>query len=75
MANNTKKIISIFLLIFIVGSFAGIVGYSSAKINTFEECENARWLVRRITVYDYADANHDGPDKKCTLWSGKSFEK
>lgn len=36
--NNTKKIVAIFLLVFIVGSISGIVGYSNAKITNFEEC-------------------------------------
>lgn len=71
---NNKKIAYIFLIIFVVGLVAGIVGYSSAKVTTFEECENS-WLVRTITVYDYVDIQHEGPDKKCTLWTGKSFEK
>ncbi|MDF1498688.1 MAG: hypothetical protein P1P85_05065 [Patescibacteria group bacterium] len=74
MMINNKKIVVIFLLIFIVGSLASIVGYSSTKINTFEECENS-WLVRSITFYDYADSQHKGPEKKCMLWTGKSFEK
>jgi len=75
MASNTKKIIPIFLLIFIVGSVAGIVGYSSSKITTFEECENARWLVRSITVYDYAEYLPNAVEAECVLWNGKSFEK
>ena len=76
--NNTKKIVSIFLLIFIVGSFAGIVGYSCAKITNFEECENAGWLVRKIIVYDYEvvyDSSKGSVEKKCVLWNGKSFIK
>ena len=68
-----KRII-IFLLIFIIGSLAGIVGYSSAKITTFEECENS-WLVRSITFYDYLEYTPNTIEKKCTLWTGKSFEK
>ena len=53
MTGNTKTVI-IFLLIFIIGTFAGIFGYLNTKITTFEECENS-WLVHSITVYDYAE--------------------
>jgi hypothetical protein len=67
--------IIIFLLIFIIGTFAGIFGYLNAKIATFEECEKAGWLVRRITVYDGITASLPGIEKKCELWSGKSFIK
>lgn len=76
MASNTKKI-SIFLLIFIVGSIAGIVGYSSTQITTFEECENARWLVRGIRVYDFTEEYGfaESVEKECVLWNGKSFVK
>ena len=70
MKKNTK-IAAIFLLVFIIGTFAGILGYLNAKITTFEECENAGWLVRSITVYDGF-----GPiEKECMLWNGKIFEK
>ena len=68
------KCIIIFLLIFIVGSIAGIVGYSNAKITTFEECENAGWLVRSIKVYDSV-GGYGSIEKECTLWSGKCFVK
>ncbi|MCK5466584.1 hypothetical protein KAI56_03785 [Candidatus Parcubacteria bacterium] len=68
------KRIVIFLLIFIVGSLAGIVGYSNAKITTFEECENAGWLVRSIKVYDYV-GDYGSIEKECTLWTGKNFVK
>lgn len=71
---ENKKIVYIFLSILTIGAFAGIISYSNAKITTFEECENS-WLVRSIAVYDYVNANHSGPNKKCTLWTGKSFEK
>lgn len=74
MTNNIKKRVLIFLLIFIVGSIAGIAGYSTSKINTFEKCE-ASWLVRSITHYDYAEYAPDAIEKKCTLWTGKSFVK
>ncbi|RZB32844.1 MAG: hypothetical protein AEth_00190 [Candidatus Argoarchaeum ethanivorans] len=74
MMNKRKKRVAIFLLIFIVGSIAGIVGYSTAKINTFEECETS-WLLRSITHYDYAEYVPDAIEKKCTLWAGKSFVK
>ena len=71
MMDNTKKRLTIFLLLFIVGTLAGIVGYLNGKITTFEECENAGWLVRSIKVND-----GDGPiEKVCILWSGKSFVK
>ncbi len=72
--DNTKKKIAIFLLIFIVGSITGIIGYSNTKVTTFEECKNS-WLLSSIAVYDYIDANHDGPDQKCRLWTGKNFLK
>lgn len=55
----------------IVASLFLIIGLRSAKINTFEECEKAGWLVRNIIVFD-----RDSPlDKECVLWSGKSFVK
>lgn len=73
MTTKIKKRVLIFLLIFIVGSIAGIVGYSTVKTTTFKECENS-WLPRSITFYDYTDRQHEGPEKKCTLWTGKSFE-
>lgn len=69
--DNTKKRLTILLLVFIVGTLAGIVGYLNAKITTFEECEKAGWLVRSITVYD----GYDPIEKECVLWSGKSFVK
>ena len=69
-----NKRLIIFLLIFIIGSIAGIVGYSSAKITTFEECENS-WLIRSITFYDYPEYTPNAVEKKCALWTGKSFEK
>jgi len=66
-----NKRMVIFLLIFIVGSIAGIVGYSDAKITTFEECENGGLLVRSLMIYD-----SDGSiEKECMLWSGKRFVK
>ena len=74
MMNNTKKIVAIFLLVLIIGSISGIVGYSNAKITNFEECENS-WLVRSITFYDYAEYVPNAIEKKCTLWTGKSFVK
>ncbi len=52
MMGNKKKRFIIFLLVFIVGTLAGIVGYLNAKITTFEECEKAGWLVRSIRIYD-----------------------
>ncbi len=69
--NKTKNIVVIFLLVFIIGSLAGIFGYWNAKITTFEECEDAGWLVRSITVYD----GFGYIEKECVLWSGKSFVK
>src|SRR5512139_3484543 len=69
--NITKKRLTIFLLLFIVGTLAGIFGYLNAKITTFEECENAGWLVRSITMYD----GYRPVEKECVLWSGKSFVK
>ena len=77
MKNKTNKIMNkrivIFLLIFLVGSIAGIIGYSNTKITTFEECENAGWLVWRITVYDGYLEN--ALERRCVLWTGKSFVK
>ena len=73
MADNTKKV-TIFLLVFVIGTLAGIFGYLNVKITTFEECENS-WLARSITVYDYAEYVPNAVEKKCTLWTGKSFEK
>ncbi len=66
--------IVIFLLVFVVGSVAGVVGYSSARITTFEECENS-WLVRTITHYDYAEYIPNAIEKECVLWGGRSFTK
>ncbi len=71
MIDNTKKRLIIFLLLFIVGTLAGIFGYLNAKITTFEECEKAGWLVRSITMYD----GYIPVEKECVLWSGKSFVK
>ena len=73
MADNTKKV-TIFLLVFVIGALAGIFGYLNAKITTFEECENS-WLVRRITFYNHAEYAPNAIERKCTLWTGKSFEK
>lgn len=71
MMDNTKKRFTIFLLVFIVGTLAGMVGYLNTKITTYEECENAGLLVRSIKVYD-----GNGPvEKECVLWSGESFVK
>jgi len=62
---------TLFLLVIIVCTLAGIVGYLNVKITTFEECEKAGWLVRNITVYEGY-----GPfEKECILWTGKSFAK
>ena len=74
MKNNTKKTLTIFLLIFIIGSIAGIVGYSNAKITTFEECKKTNW-PRSITLYDYVKYIPNAIEKECKLWTGKSFEK
>ena len=40
MTGNTQTVI-IFLLIFIISTFAGIFGYLNAQITTFEKCENS----------------------------------
>ena len=74
MTSNTKKKVAIFLLVFVIGTLAGIFGCLNAKITTFEECENS-WLVRSITSYDYAEYIPNAIQEKCTLWTGKSFEK
>ncbi|KAB2944923.1 MAG: hypothetical protein MPEBLZ_02968 [Candidatus Methanoperedens nitroreducens] len=71
MIGNTKKRLTIFLLLFMVGTLAGIFGYLNAKITTFEECEKAGLLVRSIRVYD-----GNGPiEAECVLWGGESFVK
>lgn len=71
MIDNIKKRLTIFLLLLIVGTLAGILGYLNAKITTFEECEKAGLLVRSIRVYD-----GNGPiEAECELWGGKSFIK
>jgi len=71
MMDNTKKRLTILLLLLIVGTLAGIFGYLNPKITTFEECEKAGLLVRSIRVYD-----GNGPiEAECVLWSGKSFVK
>ena len=72
--DNKKKRLIIFILVLIIGTIAGIFGYSNAKITSFEECENS-WLLRGITIYDYAEYTANATEKKCTLWTGKSFEK
>ncbi|MFH1126745.1 MAG: hypothetical protein ABIG84_08085 [archaeon] len=69
-----NKRIIIFLLIFIAGSLAGMIGYLDAKITTFEECEKAGWLIRSIRVYD-SIGGYGSIEKECLLWNGKSFIK
>ncbi|MFZ3384446.1 MAG: S-layer protein domain-containing protein [Candidatus Methanoperedens sp.] len=71
MIGNTKKRLTIFLLLFMVGTLAGIFGYLNAKITTFEECEKAGLLVRSIRVYD----GNSPIEAECVLWGGKSFVK
>jgi hypothetical protein len=68
----TKKyLIVLGIIVVIVASLFLIIGLKSAKINTFEECEKAGWLVRNIIVFD-----RDAPlEKECLLWSGKRFVK
>lgn len=63
--------ISIFSLVLIIGSAAGIIGYSNAKIKTFEECEKSGWLVRSIIIYN----GNGSIEKECILWSGQHFTK
>lgn len=63
MMDNTKKRFTIFLLLFIVGTLAGIFGYLNAKITTFEDCEKAGLLVRSIRVYD----GYGHIEKECML--------
>lgn len=68
---NKKSLVILGIIVVIVASLFLIIGLRSAKINTFEECEKAGWLVRNIIVFD-----RDSPlDKECVLWSGKSFVK
>ncbi|MFZ2411011.1 MAG: hypothetical protein WAW23_05535, partial [Candidatus Methanoperedens sp.] len=55
-----------------IASLYLVIGSESAKITTFEECEKAGWLVRSVTFYDGPVGS---PEKKCVLWSGKSFVK
>ncbi len=66
-----KSSIILGIIVVIVASLFLIIGLKSAEVNTFEECEKAGLLVRYIIVFD-----GDSPlEKKCVLWSGKSFVK
>ncbi len=74
MTDNTKKILTVvgILILLAIASLYLVIKSENAKITTFEECEKAGWLVRSITVYDSPAGS---PEKKCELWSGKSFIK
>ncbi len=73
MNKSFKIVFSGLIPVFIIGILAGIVGYLSAKITTFEECEKAGWIVRSIIVYD--GNNPIEIEKECFLWLGKNFVK
>ena len=62
-----------FILLLAVSSL--VVINESAKVTNFEECESAGWLVRSITLYDYAEYIPNAIEKKCVLWTGKTFVK
>lgn len=74
MTDNRKRILTVvsILILLAIASLYLVIKSESAKITTFEDCEKAGWLVRSITVYDGAAGS---PEKKCELWSGKSFIK
>lgn len=61
----------IVFLVVIIGVLVGTAVYLSSEITTFEECENAGWLIRSIKVYD----DNGSTKKECFLWAGKSFVK
>lgn len=72
--SNRNQRLVVFLLIIIVGSISGMVGYSNVKIKTFEECEKAGWLVRSIKTYDSV-GGYGSVERECILWSGRHFTK
>lgn len=74
MTGNTKKILTVvcILILLAIASLYLVIRSESAKIINFEDCEKAGWLVRDIKVYD---GSAGSPEKKCELWSGKSFVK
>ncbi len=68
---NKKSLIILGIIVVIAASLFLFIELKSAKVNTFEECEKAGLLVRYTIVFD-----GDSPlEKKCVLWSGKSFIK
>ncbi len=68
---NKKSLIILRIIVVIVASLFLIIELKSAKVDTFEECEKAGLLMRYIVAFD-----GDSPlEKKCVLWSGKSFIK
>ena len=71
--SSVKILTVVFILLLAVSSL--IVMNESAKVTNFEECKNAGWLVRSITLYDYAEYVPNAIDRECTLWTGKSFVK
>ena len=64
----------IIITITLIISFIGFVCYSSIQVTTFKECVDS-WLNREIAVYDYFMYAPGQIEQKCTLWTGKNFEK
>lgn len=72
--NKQKVLIGILVVIALTALLYLVIRSESAKITTFEDCQKAGWLVRNMTAYSY-EKGYDGPEEKCTLWTGKSFLK
>ncbi len=68
---NKKTFIVLAIILPILSSFL-LIRTRSAKITTFEECENAGWFVRNIRIYDSV-GGYGSVERECILWSGKSF--
>lgn len=76
MHNSKNK--GLLLIIFGALVVAGIILMffaASAKVNSFEECEQAGWLVRERIVYSLAFEGPGQIEKECVLWSGRRFTK
>ena len=71
---NKKIFIILAIIIPIVSTSLLIIGVKSSKITTFEECEEASWLVRYIKIYDSV-GGYGSIEKECVLWGGKRFVK
>ncbi|MBW6451381.1 MAG: hypothetical protein K0B02_01505 [DPANN group archaeon] len=63
------------IVIVLISALYLVIGSESAKITNFDECENAGWLLRSITIYDYAEYVPNAIEQKCTLWTGTFFVK